>query len=278
MYNNILRKVGNVYMSKTTNYKKYAIESLEQSTFVLIRTECLKQRLKHLKKKPHKNKIGIHRIKQEIRRRKEEEFNYLLEAELSKFEAEQSTNHYPISDAVRERIKEMKESLADTVASNPDFDLRLKTDSKKLKVLAEIKFKQEDNLDSVSSEKVFNIEGVPFNYEMDEDNTSEETKSTEIYGYIVQNISSERVHLYPYDNNIVELYPKQIKILKLEEFIRATSYPEFSFTLANGYVKLAIPLEEVIKQEEQTGQQIIITNYHFVSKSDIEPIPVVYMD
>lgn len=67
-------------MSKAPNYKKYPVESVEQSIFELTNITVLKQRLKYLKKKPHKNKYGIYRIKVEIERRRRAGEKFILEA------------------------------------------------------------------------------------------------------------------------------------------------------------------------------------------------------
>ncbi|MBO5386875.1 MAG: hypothetical protein J6A59_01850 [Lachnospiraceae bacterium] len=250
------------------------IEQFEQSLLERTKTKDIKKRLHHLKKKPHKNKYGITRLQRELENRKTvkksnidealaylDEFStttprstlqYVLdnEMELSSLPSEiteitETTEITEQSDSkTRQRIKEMKQSLADRLIEDPDFQERLRVDSDKIKVVAELRYKS----------------------------------SNKIYGYLIQNISTSILDLDYSDKGFDAVCPGDVVAVTLENFVRFTCKAEFSFKLANGTVKNTKPLDEVIKEEEETEQLIVYGNYHFVPASEEQSVPIIFID
>jgi len=275
--------------------KKIAVEAFKQQDLEKIITKTIKKRLKYLKKKPNKNYLGIRRLEEELDRRAaleadmgyitdedfydfkdEEDFEDFLdslddefddlddeddfEKELDKlieempFKLEEEDEFFITHDDALERVREMKKVLENKVRNEPDFALRVRMDSNKLKVLAELRYINDDR----------------------------------IYGYMVQNISPELLELEHFadekylsfmaGNSREVLCTGEVKIIELTTFVAMMAQEEFSFTVANGYIKSSIPLEEVLRQEKELGRDIILSNYLVVPKKDAEPIPIIYIE
>lgn len=242
--------------------KNYRVECLSEQVFKITKTKFLKKRLIQLKKKPKKNQYGISRIQEELDKRlmeeidaylaEQEEMNSLLDEIDEHFknnredstEPEEEDEYQPyVRDEALQRVREMKECLSQKIRDDPDFHLKLRANSDKLKVFGEARCKDEDK----------------------------------IYGYLVENISSEALRLEYSEDEIEILCPGELALISLERFVSMAAAPEFSFTLSNGLVKSTIPLAEVLKMEKETGQKYILSNYRVIPKMDAEPIPIIYI-
>lgn len=137
----------------------------------------------------------------------------------------------------QQRIKDMKSLLEDTVKNNPDYTEKLRKYSDKLKVITEMKLEQ-----------------------------SEEDRLTDVYGYIIQNISTEAVDIDGEEvkSQKIHLEPSEVIFLDIVSFVKISAMPEISFRYINGYVKQSIPLEETIEIEAEHGGKPVLELYHFV--------------
>ena len=214
--------------------KKYKVECLSVSELTITKTKILKKRLRELKKKPNKNKYGINRIQAELDRRMEEQAKSLIELRNNKYIEEHKEDF--------ELVIEMKNCLKQRIREDTSFLERVRTDSNKLKVIAEMRY-----------------------------------ENSEIYGYEIKNISKEFIYLKYSESEFEALCPEELKTIELAKFIRMASEPEISFTFSNGVVRKAISRKEELKQIRETGNKINLRNYHVVSSKDDEVIPVVFI-
>lgn len=233
--------------------KKYRVECLSETVFTITKTKILKKRLRELKKKPKKNQYGISRIQAELDRRIEQQANSYIES-LREFRnsvdnednEKQTKEEIGLSEEeyneALEIVREMKGCVVHKINEDPSFIENLRKNSDKLKVIAEIRYEND-----------------------------------EIYGYEIKNISKELICLKYSESEFEVLCPEEMKTIELSKFIRMACQPEISFTFSNGVVRKAISRKEELKQIRETGNKINLRNYHVVPKQDSEPIPVVFI-